>query len=220
MQCHCAYTFQVQLGNLPQQYQEIVSDTGREVSAPRDSIRSEHTSIIAPRYPRITKAVLREEIMESCWHLMTRTTMPSWVSRAPSDWGKTSRGKLSADQWGVISSVHLPLTLILLWGISGSDYELSMLDNFMDLVQAIEIADLHAISSNQVSELETFIHRYLEKYMDLYKDAKIKPIHHAAKHYPSTLTAFGPSPGHSGQYYERHINHLHHLDTNMKRGRS
>ena len=42
--------------------------------------------------------------------------MPSWMTSVPLTLGSASYGKLKADQWRALGTVHLPLSLIYLWG--------------------------------------------------------------------------------------------------------
>ncbi|KAI0027430.1 hypothetical protein K488DRAFT_61592 [Vararia minispora EC-137] len=148
---------------------------------------------------------------------MKDTTLPSWVSGAPRNWGTATRGKLSADQWNVICTIHLPFTLISRWGIAAApERDRKMLDNYMDLVRAVETCGLREIAEEQIQSYTRYIQRYLEEYKTLYKGAKIKPNHHLAIHYGDVLHSFGPTPGHQAQPYERFINFLHQLPTNMR----
>lgn len=64
--------------------------------------------------PPTTGAVLGKDVMEAIWADMTPTELPSWVSEASYNWGTMEQGKLSTDNWRVICTVHLPITLIRL----------------------------------------------------------------------------------------------------------
>ena len=86
------------------------------------------------------REVLGRDILEAVWDDMTCTELPSWMSPAPRNWGTATRGKLTADQWKVVATVHLPLTLIRLWGTKEGRYFL-LLCNFMDLSAAIQLAN-------------------------------------------------------------------------------
>jgi hypothetical protein len=81
--------------------------------------------------------------MEAVWADMALTELPSWVTDVPHNWGTTVRGKLSANNWRVICTVHLPITLIRLWGGDDAPEDRKdKLQNFMDLVRAVQIANL------------------------------------------------------------------------------
>jgi hypothetical protein len=159
--------------------------------------------------------------MEAIWEDMALTELPSWVSKAPSNWGTATRGKLSANNWRVICTVHLPITLIRLWGADDqSDSRKAMLENFMDLARAVQFANLCSISQKEIEQYEYYIFRYMTSFKSLYKLAKVKPIHHAALHYGNILQGFGPAHTHSATFYERHIHSMQSKSHNMKLGLS
>ena len=78
------------------------------------------------------RVVLGATIMEAVWSDMRSTQLPTWITAAPYDWGTPERGKLSADQWRVICTIHLVITLIRLWG-NETGHKQDLLQNFMDL---------------------------------------------------------------------------------------
>jgi hypothetical protein len=157
--------------------------------------------------------------MEAIWADMTLTELPSWVSKAPPNWGTAARGKLSANNWRVICTIHLPITLIRLWGGDDvSDDRRAKLENFMDLVSAVQIANLRSISQKEIEQYERYIFRYMTTFKSLYKLAKVKPIHHAALHYGDTLRGFGPAHTHGAAFYERYIHSMQSKNHNMKLG--
>ena len=90
-----------------------------------------------------TSAILGKDIMEAIWADMKHTELPSWVMGVPHNWGTATHGKLSANNWRVICTVHLPITLIRLWGGDDAPKDWKCkLENFMDLVCAVQIANL------------------------------------------------------------------------------
>lgn len=155
--------------------------------------------------------------MKAVWDDMERTQIPTWIGSAPRNWGTSQRGKLSADQWRVICTIHLPITLIRLWrNESGRKKEL--LANFMDLVSAVRIANMRVSSRNQIHAYNQHIFRYITGIKHLYPDEKLKPSHHAALHIGEILNLFGPVHSHSAPFFERYINFLHRVNTNKKLG--
>jgi hypothetical protein len=166
-------------------------------------------------------AVLGKDVMEAVWADMALTELPSWVTKAPLNWGTATRGKLSANNWRVICTIHLPITLIRLWGGDDlPDSRRAMLENFMDLVRAVQIANLRTISRKEIELYEHYIFRYLTSFKSLYKLAKVKPIHHTAMHYGDVLRGFGPAHTHSTAFYERYIHSMQSKNHNMKLGLS
>ena len=153
--------------------------------------------------------------MEAVWKDMKATRLPSWITPAPYDWGTSRRGKLSADNWRVISCIHLPITLIRLFGSSdGRPREL--LDNFMQLVTAVRTATMRTSSAEQIEVYNEHIFAYTRGVLDLYPDYNVLPSHHAALHIGDMLSRFGPKHSHDSPHYERYIHFFHRMNTNHK----
>ena len=162
-------------------------------------------------------AVLGRDVMEVVWKDMKLTELPSWMSPAPPNWGAASRGKLTADQWMVVCTVHLPVTLIRLWG-SLTDRRFNLLSNFMDLTSAIQLATQRSITPQMIKDHEQLITRYLSEMKTLFKGNKVQPIHHVALHTGEFLRLFGPT--HAVQAFggERFLEVLGMQNVNNKSG--
>lgn len=155
--------------------------------------------------------------MEAVWEDMACTQLPTWLTCAPRNWGTKERGKLSADQWRVICTVHLPITLIRLWsGETGRKKE--MLHNFMDLANAVQIANMRVTTKSQIDAYNQHIFRYVAGLKKLFPDVELKPNHHVSLHIGEILDLFGPTNGHNASFYERYIKFLHRVNTNQKIG--
>ncbi|PPQ71535.1 hypothetical protein CVT26_010395 [Gymnopilus dilepis] len=163
------------------------------------------------------RAVLGKEVMNAIWSDMRQTRLPTWLTSPPADWGTTRRGKLSADHWRVICTVHLPITLIRLWH-DASPRKQQILQHFMQLVNAVHIGNMRVVSAEHIAAYDFYMTKYIKDIKTLYPDQHLKPTHHAALHIGDMLGLFGPSHSHSSPYYERHINLLHHINTNSKIG--
>ena len=162
-------------------------------------------------------AVLGKDVMAAVWADMARTRTPSWITEAPRNWGTAERGKLSADQWRVVCTIHLPITLIWLWdGETGR--KKAMLENFMDLVIAVRIANMRVTTSSQISAYNEHIQRYVSELQSLYPGENLRPTHHAALHIGDILERFGPVHSHSAPFFERYINFLHQININNQVG--
>lgn len=155
--------------------------------------------------------------MQAVWSDMTRTQLPSWISPAPRNWGTAERGKLSADQYRVICTIHLPITLISLWK-DETGRKQDILRHFMDLVTAVRIANMRVASKTQVDAYNKFIFRYVTDMATLYPNETLKPTHHAALHIGDILGLFGPVHSHSAPFFERYINFFHRINTNQRLG--
>lgn len=162
-------------------------------------------------------AALGRDVMEAVWREMKLTELPSWMSPAPSNWGTAARGKLTADQWMVVCTVHLPVTLIRLWG-GLTDRRFDLLRNFIDLTSAIQLATQRSITLQIIEDHEWLITRYLTEMKTLFKGRKVQPIHHVALHTGEFLRLFGPT--HPVQAFggERFLEVLGMQNVNKKSG--
>ncbi len=166
-----------------------------------------------------TGAVLGKDIMEAIWADMALTELPSWVMDIPRNWGTATCGKLCANNWRVICTIHLPITLIRLWGRDDApEDQKHKHQNFMDLVCAVQIANLRLVSKQDIKRYEHYIQRYLVGLKSLYKLVKVKPIHHTALHYSETLRSFGLAHTHGAASYERYIHSMQTQNHNIKLG--
>lgn len=166
---------------------------------------------------RTKYAVLGKDVMAHIWSDMVNCQIPSWISPAPRNWGTTQMGKLSADNWRVICTIHLPTSLIWLWrNETGRKQEL--LANLMDLVTAVRLANLRICSSAVIEDYNRTMSRYLQGLLDLFPHEALKPNHHAALHIGDVMERFGPGHSHGSAYYERHIALFHRINTNRQLG--
>ena len=172
---------------------------------------------MAPDPPDYRRAVLGKDIMEEIWSDMERTQLPKWMTPAPADWGTARRGKLSANHWRTICTIHLPITLIRLWG-NKRGRKKELLDHFMDLVTAVRTANMRVSSPSQIDAYRKFSNRYISRIQVLFPDQKLKPSHHAALHIDDFLQLFGPVHSHSAPFFERYINFFHQMNTNLNFG--
>ncbi|KAJ2922989.1 hypothetical protein H1R20_g14105, partial [Candolleomyces eurysporus] len=164
-------------------------------------------------------AFLGQDVMEEVWSDMKSTVLPSWVTPVPSDWGTVRRGKLSADNWRIICCIHLPITLIRLFG-QDSGRKKMIIDNFMDLVCAVRVATTDTISPNQIELYRSSILRYSLGVKALFTEHEVLPSHHAALHLGDVLENFGPKHAHDSPHYERYINFFHRMNNNHKLGKA
>lgn len=67
-----------------------------------------------------------------------------------------------------------------------------MLNNYMHLVTAVYIASSTSTSEELASHYSHHFKNYLSGVLDLYKEAKIQPIHHACLHFERLLVGLGP----------------------------
>ncbi|KAF9645720.1 hypothetical protein BDM02DRAFT_3189458 [Thelephora ganbajun] len=141
------------------------------------------------------RAILGKDVLESVWDDMRLTQLLSWMSPAPRNWGTAVRGKLKADQWKVIAMVHLPITLMRLWGRDAGWYFL-LLCNFMDLNAAVQLANQCVITTNH--------------------DTGLQPVHHVSLHTGDFLHLFGPTHSIRTPGFEQFNKMLGSQNINMK----
>ncbi|KAJ2917200.1 hypothetical protein MD484_g3158, partial [Candolleomyces efflorescens] len=162
-------------------------------------------------------AFLGKDVMEAVWSDMKLTRLPLWITPPPHDWGTPGRGKLSANNWRVICCIHLPITLIRLYG-KESGRKKKILDNFMVLVAAIRCATRAVTSPQHIESYNSLIQQYTSGVKELFPDYHILPSHHGALHIGDMLQRFGPKHAHDSPHYERYINFFHRMNNNNKLG--
>jgi hypothetical protein len=163
------------------------------------------------------KTVLGRETLGMIQDDISNTEVPSWVNPAPARFGLKSRGKLSADQWRSACTIHLPITLIRLWGLDCGRKK-SMLDNFLTLVLAVLLATSRVVTQELITHYHHSMVTYLAGLKKLYPEASIKPNHHMALHISDFMTNFGPTHPIQTFGFER-LNYLNQLThTNLKFG--
>ncbi|KAJ7101592.1 hypothetical protein C8R43DRAFT_243868 [Mycena crocata] len=162
-------------------------------------------------------AVLGRDVMEVIWAEMRQTILPSWVAAAPRNWGTAKRGKLSADHWRTIFTIHLPITLIWLWR-DETGRKRDMLFNLTHLVVAILAANFKSTNDDLAEVYDTAYAEYMIGVAELFKENTITPSQHSAFHIGENLRDFGPQHSRGAQFYERYIHILQSQNTNSKFG--
>ena len=158
-------------------------------------------------------AVLGKDVMDYVWRDMSRCQTPSWITPAPRNWGTAQHGKLSANNWRIICTVHLPVTLIWLWKDEpGRKKEL--VKNFMHLVTSARLANMRTCTATQIQEYDLNMIKYLEGLRVLFPHISLRPNHHAALHIGDMMDRFGPAHSHSAPFFERNIGFFHRIHTN------
>lgn len=183
-----------------------VDELGRRPRNPRKSSQKEHV-------------VLGRATLAEVWVDMSKTTLPSWIGRAPPRLGDGRHGKLSADQWRTACTVNLVITLVRLWGLkSPNDRQYQMLDNFMDLVIACKLAMMRKMTPDRIKQFQKHMHRYLETTKQLYVYSALTPNHHFSLHLPRLFENFGPPHAWSCFVFERCLRWLKFIKTSNKFG--
>lgn len=160
-----------------------------------------------------------EEIRKDIRNILT----PSWCSSVPSSLGNASHGKLKADQWRTLGTLHLPLSLIRLWGTIDPSNDRSIrcykiLKVTMSLLSAVIIATSRITSKDHASAYLLHMREYIEGVKALFPDYEFRPNHHMSFHISEFLILFGPVQSWWTFPFERLIGALQHMPHNYKIG--
>jgi hypothetical protein len=149
---------------------------------------------------------------------------PSWLTSVPSDFGSASHGKLKADQWRVLGTTFLPVSLVRLWSVvevgnPRSERCRKILDVTMSLLSAVAIACSRVTSKKHAELYLKNMHSYLSGLKELFPEYSLHPNHHMALHLPDYLLLYGPVHSWWTFPFERLIGILQRISTNYKIGR-
>ncbi|KAJ7175585.1 hypothetical protein C8R46DRAFT_1160842 [Mycena filopes] len=159
--------------------------------------------------------------MEALWDDISRIVKPSWVTSLPAKvGGSAGGGKLKADQWRVLGTIYMPLTLGRLWANSDPlSKQRRLLDLTMDLVSSVILA---ASRETSVAVAEAY-HRHMLSYriglQNLFPHYECHPNHHMALHITECLLLYGPVHGWWTFPFERLIGALERIPTNYRPGK-
>ncbi|KAI0644329.1 hypothetical protein C8Q79DRAFT_1002204 [Trametes meyenii] len=158
--------------------------------------------------------VLTRDIVEKIRQDILNTVLPSWMERPPRNFGSPSHGKLKADQWRTACTVNLVITLCRIWGASGaSDGERLLLDNFIHLVCAVDLATRHSTDPARIASFDKHMFQYLASLHSLFAHNFV-PNHHLSLHLHEFLLLFGLVHAWWAFVFERYNGVLQHLNIN------
>ncbi|KAH9846514.1 hypothetical protein C2E23DRAFT_872323 [Lenzites betulinus] len=158
--------------------------------------------------------VLTQEVIDTIRADIANTVFPSWMERPPKNFGSASHGKLKADQWRTVCTVSLTITLVRLWGASSaSQKDRLLLDNFVHLVTAVDLATRRTMTKARALAFDTHMHRYLQGLRDIFSHGLV-PNHHLSLHLSACLMMFGPVHGWWAFPFEHYNGLLQALNTN------
>lgn len=143
--------------------------------------------------------------------------MPSWVSSVPAEFGSQGSGKLKADQWRALGTIHLPVAMAMLWSKS-DDRHKQLLDVTFSLVSAIIVACSHVTSQKHAEMYRQYMNNYVEGIKVLFPDLKHRPNHHIALHLHEYILQYGPIHSWWTFPFERLIGIVQRIPNNGKDG--
>ena len=148
--------------------------------------------------------------------VIAETVLPSWVEKPPSNFGSASHGKLKADHWRTLCTIHLVLALVPLWsGTAASTEQQLALQNFIHLVVAVDLATRRSMDPARIELFDHNIEAYVRGLRSIY-DHPLVPNHHMSLHLQECLRRFGPVRGWWAFPFERYNGLLQRLNTNYK----
>ncbi|PIL26911.1 hypothetical protein GSI_10049 [Ganoderma sinense ZZ0214-1] len=160
--------------------------------------------------------VLDQHTLDQIRKDIAATSFPSWMERPPKNFGSPSHGKLKADQWRTVCTVSLVISLCRLWGSStASRRQRLLLDNFLDLARAVDLAARHAMDQPRVEKYDGYMLSYLTSLRSLFGH-QLVPNHHLSLHLRECLSLFGPVHAWWAFPFERFNGLLGRLNTNSK----
>jgi hypothetical protein len=169
--------------------------------------------------------VLVPEEMEEIWSDIRNMVTPSWITSVPKDLGSPRHGKPKADQWRVLGTTYLPVSLVRLWakvhkGDKRSERCRKILDMTISLLSAVIIASSRVTSSSRADLYLQHMQAYLNGIHDLFPQYKFHPNHHMALHLHEYLTLYGPVHAWWTFPFERIIGMLQRISTSSKIGKT
>ncbi|KAJ3775629.1 hypothetical protein FB446DRAFT_637544, partial [Lentinula raphanica] len=170
--------------------------------------RQEHRdSKLKPELGSTPRHVIGKDLLTEVWLDMDRTILPSWIQKPPSRWGTPAAGKLSADEYKVIASISMVITLIRIWGYENEggaeSRRYKMLQNYLDLIHAIHVLFLRETTQHSRAYYRSHMLRYLRTLLELYPDITLKSNHHLSIHIVTDLEMLGPGHARSSPIFER-----------------
>ncbi|KAF6741021.1 hypothetical protein DFP72DRAFT_995748 [Ephemerocybe angulata] len=152
----------------------------------------------------ILDAIVLGEVVDD----IKKTTLPSWIAAPSQNIGTKKQGKLSADQWRVLCTVSLVITLVRLWGEGGEQAtSRKWLDNFLALVTAIKYATKRSTTEESITIVDDHLQLYLKGLVELFSRDVLTVNHHLSLHLPAFLRRLGPVHGWWTFAFERYNRH-------------
>ena len=171
--------------------------------------------------------IVTPETMHYIQHVIKETITPSWINSVPHNYGDANAGTIKADEWRILSTVYLPIALVILWGdlnrfppLEGS-YNLKVLDHTMSLFQAVTLICQYTMNPKHVAMFCNFMKEWVD---DLYtvhphtKKHQKRTNIHISFHLYEFLLLFGPVISWWCFPFEHLIGVLHNINTNDKIG--
>jgi hypothetical protein len=153
------------------------------------------------------------------------TAVPSWLGSVPHNYGDKATGPVKADEWRNLSTIFIPLALIIMWG-EGSSHSSpedaarfrEILDHTMLMVSAISLACMRTMTQTRSAAYLKYMAQYIEDLIIIHPQINHRPNHHMSMHLPHFFRLFGPVRSWWCFPFERLIGQIQRLLSNHKLG--
>ncbi|PPQ96947.1 hypothetical protein CVT26_005966 [Gymnopilus dilepis] len=170
-------------------------------------------------------SVISVQELSNIWLDIEQILTPSWIASVPPKLGSAAHGKLKADQWRVLGTIHLPVALIKMWFSAETEGDQlrsircrAILDMTMSLVSAVIAATSRSLTRANPAEYHRHMSNYLTGLKELFPSYRLHPNHHMALHLDTFLRLFGPVHGWWTFPFERMIGAVQRMPHNGKIG--
>ncbi|KAJ3906770.1 hypothetical protein F5879DRAFT_987125 [Lentinula edodes] len=171
--------------------------------------------------PRVR--IASDKVLQMVQRSIRETVVPSWITRPPSDMGLQQAGTLKADHWRVLFNIHLPFSLICMWG-KGSP---SAVDNAAEMTPVLETS-MHLTCASILMTRNSLSPKTRDQFRSSLRDhilglkqifpGFMLPTHHLAFHIYDFMDGFSTVRNWWGFPFERLIGKVQRMPTNHKIG--
>ncbi|KAF8827857.1 hypothetical protein HHX47_DHR4000563 [Lentinula edodes] len=178
------------------------------------------TKLLKP-LPRV--CIASDKVLQMVQKSIRETVVPSWITRPPSDMGLQQAGTLKADHWRVLFNIHLPFSLIRMWG-KGSP---SAVDNAAEMTPVLETS-MHLTCASILMTRNSLSPKTRDQFRSSLRDhilglkqifpGFMLPTHHLAFHIYDFMDGFSTVRNWWGFPFERLIGKVQRMPTNHKIG--
>lgn len=151
--------------------------------------------------------------------------VPTWIDSVPYNYGDAAAGTLKAGEWRALSTIHLPIALISLWGegtAHPSDREAlrlrQVLDHTMLMVASVTLACARTMTAERSEAYSNCMRLYMAQLPILFPHLNFRPNQHMSLHLPHFFRLFGPARSWWCFPYERIIGQIQRILSNHKLG--
>jgi hypothetical protein len=154
--------------------------------------------------------------------VIKETATPSWINSVPRNYGEANAGTIKADEWRILSTVYLPIALVLLWGNDNGSGEaqdtrfIEILDHTMALFQAVTMVCRDMMTAKRAAKYRSLMKQWISDLPRLHPHTKHhhRPNVHASLHLHDFALLYGPIMSWWCFPFERLIGALQDINTN------